>query len=51
MMNFDDEQFDFSKVDSIKNSLNKEMKKQNVNVDSFEKEMKKINLEDLKNAD
>ena len=48
MMNFDDEQFDFSKVDSIKNSLNKEMKKQNVNVDSFEKEMKKVNMDDLK---
>ena len=47
-LNFDDEQFDFSKVDSIKNSLNKEMKKQNVNVDSFEKEMKKVNMDDLK---
>ena len=48
MMNFDDEQIDAKSIDSMRKVLRKEMEAQNINVDSFEKEMKKINLDDLK---
>lgn len=48
MMNFDDEQIDAKNIDSMRMVLRKEMESQNINVDSFEKEMKKVNLDDLK---